>query len=40
MRPVYPVDRVKLEDFFTMDQIANVTGRLAGWTQLLAKTGR
>ena len=26
MRPVYPVDRVKLEDFFTKDQIANVTG--------------
>jgi hypothetical protein len=40
MRPVYPVDRVKLEDFFTKDQIANATGRLAGWTKLLAKTGR
>jgi hypothetical protein len=31
---------VKLADFFTNDQIANVTGRLVGWTQLLAKTGR
>jgi 4-hydroxy-3-polyprenylbenzoate decarboxylase len=40
MRPAYPVDRVKLEDFFTKDQIANATGRLAGWTKLLAKTGR
>ncbi len=40
MRPVYPVDRVKLEDFFTKDQIANARGRLQGWTELLAKTGR
>lgn len=40
MRPVYPVDRVKLEDFFTTEQIGNVRGRLKGWTELLAKTGR
>ncbi len=40
MRPVYPVDRVKLEDFFSKDDIANVTGRLKGWTELLAKSGR
>jgi 4-hydroxy-3-polyprenylbenzoate decarboxylase len=40
MRPVYPVDRVKLEDFFTKEQISNATGRLSGWTQLLARTGR
>ena len=40
MRPVYPVDRVKLEDFFAPDQIANIRGRLKGWTELLARTGR
>ena len=40
MRPAYPVDRVKLEDFFSKDQIAEVRGRLKGWTELLAKTGR
>ncbi len=40
MRPVYPVDRVRLEDFFTSEQISNVKGRLKGWTELLAKTGR
>ena len=40
MRPVYPIDRVKLQDFLTEDQIANVTGRLKGWSELLSKTGR
>jgi 4-hydroxy-3-polyprenylbenzoate decarboxylase len=40
MRPVYPVDRVKLADFFDRDQLANITGRLKGWAELLAKTGR
>ena len=40
MRPVYPVDRVKLEDFLSKDQIANVKGRLKGWTELLSRTGR
>ena len=40
MRPVYPVDRVRLEDFFSKEQIANVKGRLEGWVALLAKTGR
>ncbi len=39
MRPVYPVDRVKLEDFFSADQIANVKGRMKGWLEVLAKTG-
>ena len=31
---------MKLEDFFSTDEIANVKGRLKGWTELLAKTGR
>jgi len=40
MRPAYPVDRVKLEDFFTSEQIKNVKSRMGGWVELLAKTGR
>ncbi len=39
LRPQYPVDRVKLEDFLTKDQIANVKGRMKGWLETLAKTG-
>ena len=39
MRPAYPVDKVKLEDFFTSDQISNVTRRMSGWTKILSKTG-
>lgn len=39
MRPQYPVAKVKLEDFFSKDQIANVRGRMRGWTEWLARTG-
>ena len=39
LRPQYPVDRVKLEDFLSKDQIANVKGRMKGWLESLAKTG-
>jgi gallate decarboxylase subunit C len=39
MRPQYPVDRVKLEDFFSADQIRDVKERMKGWTELLARTG-
>lgn len=40
LRPVYAVDRVRLEDYFSKEQIANVKGRMTGWLELLAKTGR
>ena len=40
MRPEYPVERVKLEDFFSRDEIPNVRARMKGWTELLAKSGR
>ena len=40
MRPVYPVDRVKLEDFFAPDQLTNIKDRMKGWVTLLAKNGR
>jgi gallate decarboxylase subunit C len=39
MRPQYPVGKVKLEDFFSKEQIENVRGRMKGWTELLARTG-
>ncbi len=39
-RPVYPVDRVKLEDFFTAGDIQNAHKRMEGWVWSLAKTGR
>ena len=39
-RPVYPIDRVKPEDFFTGDDIKNARERMSGWVLSLAKTGR
>ena len=40
MRPVYPIDRVKPEDFFSKQDIANAKSRMAGWVHSLARTGR
>jgi 4-hydroxy-3-polyprenylbenzoate decarboxylase len=40
LRPVYPVDRVKPEDFFTSKDMDNAKKRMAGWVLSLAKTGR
>jgi 4-hydroxy-3-polyprenylbenzoate decarboxylase len=40
LRPVYPVDRVKPEDFFTKKDLDNVRGRMHGWVHSLARTGR
>jgi 4-hydroxy-3-polyprenylbenzoate decarboxylase len=39
-RPVYPIDRVKPEDFFTQEQIADAKSRMVGWVNSLARTGR
>jgi 4-hydroxy-3-polyprenylbenzoate decarboxylase len=39
-RPVYPVDRVKPEDFFDAGQVAKLKARMAGWVLSLARTGR
>ena len=39
-RPVYPIDRVKPEDFFTAEQIENAKSRMHGWVLSLARTGR
>jgi gallate decarboxylase subunit C len=40
LRPVYPVDRVKPEDFFTKKDLANAQSRMVGWVHSLARTGR
>jgi 4-hydroxy-3-polyprenylbenzoate decarboxylase len=39
-RPVYPIDRVKPEDFFDSRDIAKMKSRMAGWVLSLARTGR
>jgi 4-hydroxy-3-polyprenylbenzoate decarboxylase len=39
-RPVYPVDRVKPEDFFDASQIEKMKARMEGWVLSLARTGR
>ncbi len=39
-RPVYPVDRVDLGQWFTPAQIADARSRMHGWVESLARTGR
>ena len=39
-RPLYPIDIVKPEDFFTPAQIENAKSRMEGWVLSLARTGR
>ena len=39
-RPVYPVDKVKPEDFFSASDIENAKSRMHGWFLSLARTGR
>jgi hypothetical protein len=39
MRPAYPVDRVKLEDFFTEEQIESAKSGMTDWTEILSRTG-
>src|SRR3989304_10527810 len=36
-RPVYPVDRVKPEDFFNAKDIEKMKSRMAGWVLSLAR---
>jgi len=40
LRPVYPVDKVKPEDFFSKKDLENAKSRMVGWVNSLAKTGR
>jgi 4-hydroxy-3-polyprenylbenzoate decarboxylase len=39
-RPVYPVEHVALEKFFTPEQIEKGKSFMSGWVNVLAKTGR
>jgi 3-polyprenyl-4-hydroxybenzoate decarboxylase len=39
-RPVYPVDKVRAEDFFSEKDIKNAKSRMHGWLLSLANTGR
>ena len=40
LRPVYPIEKVKPEDFFSKQDIANAKKRMQGWVHSLARTGR
>ena len=40
LRPVYPVDKVKPEDFFSKKDIDNAKSRMVAWSRSLAKSGR
>jgi gallate decarboxylase subunit C len=40
LRPIYPVDRVKPEDFFSEKDIENARSRMVGWVHSLARSGR
>jgi 4-hydroxy-3-polyprenylbenzoate decarboxylase len=40
LRPVYPVDKVKPEDFFSKKDIDNAKSRMVGWVNSLSRTGR
>jgi 4-hydroxy-3-polyprenylbenzoate decarboxylase len=39
-RPVYPVDRVALEKFFSAEQINKGKSHMSGWVKVLSETGR
>jgi hypothetical protein len=40
LRPVYPIDKVNPEKFFSKEDIASAKGRMHGWVHSLARTGR
>jgi gallate decarboxylase subunit C len=39
-RPVYPIQRVSLEKFFSADQIAKGKSLMRGWAEVLSRSGR
>ena len=39
-RPVYPIDKVELEKFFTEAQIKKGKSFMSGWVEVLSRTGR
>ena len=40
LRPVYAIDKVSLEKWFSDGQIKNAKDRMKGWVTSLARTGR
>jgi 4-hydroxy-3-polyprenylbenzoate decarboxylase len=40
LRPIYPIDKVKPEDFFSAKDIEKAKSRMKGWVKSLARTGR
>ncbi|MGH9459705.1 MAG: UbiD family decarboxylase [Vicinamibacteria bacterium] len=40
MRPIYPIDKVRPEDFFSAKDIEKAKSRMKGWVKSLARTGR
>jgi 4-hydroxy-3-polyprenylbenzoate decarboxylase len=40
LRPIYPVDKVRPEDFFSKEDLANAKSRMHGWVHSLARSGR
>jgi 4-hydroxy-3-polyprenylbenzoate decarboxylase len=40
MRPQYPIDKVKPENWFSQDDMENMRSRMHGWVRSLARTGR
>jgi gallate decarboxylase subunit C len=39
-RPVYPIDRVDPQRFFSGEELAKAKARMKGWVEVLARTGR
>ena len=40
LRPIYPIDKVRPEDFFSAQDIEKAKSRMKGWVRSLARTGR
>ncbi len=39
-RPVYPVDRVDVNKWFTSQQVAQARSLMKGWSEVLSRNGR
>jgi 4-hydroxy-3-polyprenylbenzoate decarboxylase len=40
LRPIYPIDKVRPEDFFSAKDTERAKSRMNGWVKSLARTGR
>jgi 4-hydroxy-3-polyprenylbenzoate decarboxylase len=39
-RPVYPVDRVNVNNWFKAEDLAKAKALMSGWSQVLSRVGR